>query len=128
MRSILDFIKVFKNIETYKGPGPRNMAQGGRIGYDDGQLVRPTVAGSRPGYQGPPRAVLGDPVTIDGNIYKKVLNKENPNFGKYVIREGTNNPRMYVKKSEIKKTVKENLEIGKMNLEKMFETRAKEFE
>jgi hypothetical protein len=28
----------------------RPMAQGGRIGYDDGQLVRPTVDGSRPGY------------------------------------------------------------------------------
>ena len=31
MKSILDYIKVFKNIETYKGPGPRTMAQGGTI-------------------------------------------------------------------------------------------------
>ena len=53
MKSILDYIKVFKNIETYKGPGPRTMAQGGRIGYEDGQLVTPTVDGSRPGYKGP---------------------------------------------------------------------------
>ena len=45
MKSILDYIKVFKNIETYKGPAPRNM-------YQDGQLVRNTVDGSRPGYQG----------------------------------------------------------------------------
>ena len=29
MKSILDYIKVFKNIETYKGPGPR-------IGLDTG--------------------------------------------------------------------------------------------
>ena len=28
----------------------RTMAQGGRIGYEDGQLVAPTVDGSRPGY------------------------------------------------------------------------------
>ena len=45
MKSILDYIKVFKNIETYKGPVPRNMYQGG-------QLVQNTVDGSRPGYQG----------------------------------------------------------------------------
>ena len=31
---------------------PRFMAQGGRIGYEDGQLVAPTVDGSRPGYSG----------------------------------------------------------------------------
>ena len=30
----------------------RTMAQGGRIGYGDGQLVAPTVDGSRPGYKG----------------------------------------------------------------------------
>ena len=45
MRSILDYIKVFKNIETYKGPGPRNM-------YAGGQLVRNTADGSRPGDDG----------------------------------------------------------------------------
>ena len=32
---------------------PRFMAQGGRIGYEDGQLVRNTADGSRPGYGGP---------------------------------------------------------------------------
>jgi hypothetical protein len=32
--------------------GRRGEAQGGRIGYDDGQLVRNTVDGSRPGYKG----------------------------------------------------------------------------
>ena len=40
---------------AHRDPGPRNMADGGRIGYDDGQLVAPTVDGSRPGYQGPLR-------------------------------------------------------------------------
>ena len=32
---------------------PRNMAHGGRIGYEDGQLVQNTADGSRPGYGGP---------------------------------------------------------------------------
>ena len=32
--------------------GRRGEADGGRIGYDDGQLVRNTVDGSRPGYSG----------------------------------------------------------------------------
>ena len=88
MRSILDYIKVFKNIETYKDPKLRHAkaefspvfdpdleqseflrpgetledwkpnpflkphAEGGRAGYNDGQLVTPNVDGSRPGYQG----------------------------------------------------------------------------
>ncbi len=99
MKNITDYLKVFKNIETYKDPEPRNMAQGprtgfkegngvydekdllgkrvrelmdegydfgeavkqamkegyaegGRIGLSDGQLVRNTVDGSRPGYAG----------------------------------------------------------------------------
>jgi hypothetical protein len=42
MKSILDFIKVFKNIETYKGPGPRNMAYGGMIGKPGG-IVEPGI-------------------------------------------------------------------------------------
>jgi len=42
MKSILDYIKVFKNIETYKGPA-RNMAEGGRIGFDKaGSVKKPT--------------------------------------------------------------------------------------
>ena len=36
MKNITDYLKVFKNIETYKGPGPRNMADGGRIGFATG--------------------------------------------------------------------------------------------
>ena len=50
MRSILDYIKVFKNIETYKGPGPRNM-------YAGGQLVQNKADGSRHGYQGPEKYI-----------------------------------------------------------------------
>ena len=52
MRNILDYIKVFKNIETYKDP--RSTALGPRNTYQDGQLVTPSVDGSRPGYQGRP--------------------------------------------------------------------------
>ena len=47
MRSILDYIKVFKNIETYKGPVPRNMYSQGQLVT---QLVTPNPDGSRPGY------------------------------------------------------------------------------
>ena len=59
MRSILDYIKVFKNIETYKGPGPRNM-------YAGGQLVRNTADGSRPGYAG---VKIFEHKTQEGKIY-----------------------------------------------------------
>ena len=62
--------------------------------------------------------VLGDPITIDGKQYKKVI--EGPDKGKYVIREGNNNPRQFVNKSEIRKTVKANTEKGKQNLKEMF--------
>jgi len=40
---------------------PRNMAQGGRIGFGDGQLVAPSVDGSRPGYKG----VVGAGLSLD---------------------------------------------------------------
>jgi hypothetical protein len=146
---------------------PFNMAEGG-------QLVAPSVDGSRPGYaddtvrRGPKKKpitsypldvqklikdygikkynklnkdkqwrvrggdknvgtgsgrVLGDPVTIDGKEYKKVL--EGPDKGKYVIKEGTNNPRQFVKKSEIRKTVKANTEKGKQNLQDMYRDRTR---
>ena len=53
--NVLDYIEKIK--EMYEGERitaqePRNMAHGGRIGYGDGQLVRNTVDGSRPGYKG----------------------------------------------------------------------------
>ena len=43
---IIPFRKFF---EIY---AEENMAEGGRAGYNDGQLVTPSVDGSRPGYQG----------------------------------------------------------------------------
>ena len=49
--NILDYINKIN--EIYGKQEPRNMAHGGRIGYEDGQLVRNTVDGSRPGYGGP---------------------------------------------------------------------------
>ena len=42
MKSILDYITIFKDVETYKGPGPRNMADGGMIGKPGG-IVEPGV-------------------------------------------------------------------------------------
>jgi hypothetical protein len=48
-----EFLRPGETLETWK-PNPflKPHAEGGRIGYDDGQLVRPTVDGSRPGYNG----------------------------------------------------------------------------
>ena len=66
--------------ERITAQGPRNMADGGRIGYDDGQLVRNTVDGSRPGYGGPgsgakkgsiPRLTSAEK---KATYYKKLLN------------------------------------------------------
>ena len=53
--NILDYIENIK--QENEGPRitaqkPRNMADGGRIGYENGQLVRNTADGSRPGYSG----------------------------------------------------------------------------
>ena len=38
LNSIVDYLKVFNNIETYKKPEPRNMAHGGRIGFSKNPL------------------------------------------------------------------------------------------
>ena len=111
--SIVDYLKVFNNIETYKKPEPRTMlakaeispvfdpdleqtevlrpgetleqwepnpflkphAEGGRIGYEDGQLVRNTVDGSRPGYRG-----VGQPRKFDLEAVEKAINSANSQF------------------------------------------------
>ena len=41
--SIVDYLKVFNNIETYKKPEPRNMAHGGRIIGKPGGIVEPGI-------------------------------------------------------------------------------------
>ena len=41
--NIVDYLKVFNNIETYKAPGQRNMAHGGRIIGKPGGLVEEGV-------------------------------------------------------------------------------------
>ena len=69
------------------------------------------------------RRVLGNPIKIDGKEYKKVL--EGPDKGKYAIKQGTNNPRQFVKKSEIRKTVASNFKIGREHLTEMYEERSR---
>ena len=49
MNTILDYLKVFNNINKRPAYKPRTMAQGGGM---MGQLVAPSVDGSRPGYSG----------------------------------------------------------------------------
>ena len=62
--------------ELYGNQEPRNMAQGGRNMYQDGQLVTPSVDGSRPGYGG------------YDNVYK---NKQ----GNWVFRQGKGDDVIY---------------------------------
>ncbi len=52
MKNILDWIE--ENKQQFEGHEPRNMAQGSRNMYSEGQLVTPSVDGSRPGYNGRP--------------------------------------------------------------------------
>ena len=65
LNSIVDYLKVFNNIETYKKPEPRNM-------YAGGQLVRNTADGSRPGY--------GGPRGFDLEAVEKAINSANSQF------------------------------------------------
>ena len=46
----LEFINQIKDM--YNDQDPRPMAQGSRNMYSQGQLVTPSVDGSRPGYKG----------------------------------------------------------------------------
>ena len=48
-----EFLRPGETLEDWE-PNPflKPHAEGGRAGYNDGQLVRPTVDGSRPGYMG----------------------------------------------------------------------------
>ena len=58
---------------------PRPMAQGSRNMYADGQLVTPSVDGSRPGYKGNPK---GNPLfgtEITGAIHKGKVSEANQN-------------------------------------------------
>ena len=69
--NILNYIEKIKR--ENEGPRitaqePRNMAQGGRIGLSDGQLVRNTADGSRPGYQG--KKGMHDTITNQYGTFK----------------------------------------------------------
>jgi hypothetical protein len=125
--SIVDYLKVFNNIETYKTPEPRSMDQASLAddlepgalrdemlkGFDPsqetyeeylqrinlerpfnmaegGQLVAPTVDGSRPGYN-------GDPVTDNirltptGNAYEVAVQRGPQVFNKTFRKENYKN-------------------------------------
>ena len=65
MRNITDYLKVFKNVNR----DPRSTALGPRNTYQDGQLVTPSVDGSRPGYQ-------GEKYVSGYNIKERIINKK----------------------------------------------------
>ena len=66
MRSILDYIDKMQ--EMYGDKEPRNM-------YSEGQLVRNTVDGSRPGYQGD-KVLTGDKFVEIVTKYPDKTNQE----------------------------------------------------
>ena len=153
MRSILDYIKVFKNIETYKKPrstiqGPRNMqlakaydvpdafhpeleqtevlrpgetledwepnpflkphAEGGRAGYNDGQLVTPSVDGSRPGYQGEEFSLEKNLSKVPPKIRERFIKVNN--YLKKIIPE-LNAGEKYVTKEQVSAMVEKKFNI-----------------
>ena len=59
MKNILDWIE--ENKQQFEGHEPRSTIPGPRNMYQDGQLVTPSVDGSRPGYNGLPMFVQKDP-------------------------------------------------------------------
>ena len=60
LNSIVDYLKVFNNINKRKAYEPRTMAQEPRNMYAGGQLVQNTADGSRPGYKGKQGLNVGD--------------------------------------------------------------------
>ena len=76
LNSILDYLKVFNNINKRPAYEPRTMVQEPRNMYSQGQLVRNTVDGSRPGYNGK----LGQPRKFDLEAVEKAINSANSKF------------------------------------------------
>ena len=81
LNSIVDYLKVFNNINKRPAYKPRTMAQEPRNMYAGGQLVRNTADGSRPGYNGLDKA----------NLKRKTesINKFYDTYGKDVIDEAS---------------------------------------
>ena len=67
----LEFINQIKDM--YNDQDPRPMAQGSRNMYAGGQLVKPSVDGSRPGYAGRPRG-------FDIEAVETAINNANKNL------------------------------------------------
>ena len=119
--------KKVLEIEAFQDFNVRNPKAGG------GMLVQPSADGSRPGYadelttKGTKRVrrILGDPITIDGKKYKKVI--AGPDKGKYMIKgdkfdlaAGERAYREFVEKSKIRSTVKKRKEAGKKSKEQLY--------
>ena len=64
--------------EAVKQAMKEGYAEGGRAGYNDGQLVRNTVDGSRPGYQGPHKYVT--PLRREGFTGSKFTSVDDPTY------------------------------------------------
>jgi len=71
-----EFLRPGETLETWK-PNPflKPHAEGGRIGLQGGQLVTPSVDGSRPGYKS-----VGQPRKFDLEAVEKAINSANSKF------------------------------------------------
>ena len=83
LKYINDVIGMYEG-DRITAQEPRNMAEGGRIGYDDGQLVQNTADGSRPGYGGPGSGVK--PGHKKSEAHKEALSetKQKQGFKRYI--------------------------------------------
>jgi hypothetical protein len=86
-----EFLRPGETLEDWK-PNPflKPHAEGGRAGYNDGQLVTPNVDGSRPGY-GDKYKRFKKSINIDGKEYGVITKPNDPNYGKYVYRGNKGN-------------------------------------
>jgi len=87
-----EFLRPGETLEDWK-PNPflKPHADGGRAGYNDGQLVTPNVDGSRPGYQGPPGTIKKATGPTKKNVgdTSPVYNAETGHIHKRTNRWGT---------------------------------------
>ena len=109
---ILDYIEKVKQ----ENEGPRTMAQEPRNMYAGGQLVTPSVDGSRPGYAGRRYSTEKNfgqrgakVITIDGKDYR--LNTRGPNTGKVSFKTTKDGKDIteYLTPKQLKKRLKKKI-------------------
>ena len=76
LNTILDYLRVFNNINKRPAYEPRTMAQEPRNMYAGGQLVQNTDDGSRPGYASKDKISFKVQLRAPGGYYTKMYSME----------------------------------------------------